>query len=375
MFSFEQIVGSSPALRAALDAARKISRAKLSMVLLVGETGTGKELVARAIHERAAPRTAFVAVNCAAIPATLLETELFGHERAPSPAPPASARPVRGADGGTLFLDEIGELPPAAPAQAPARPRGATIRRSARARQRRRAHRRGDHGSLAGAAKRGELPRGPPLPLNVVPASCRHCATPREDVVPLFFEFLAPGIRAARRAPGAHRGQANRSVVAVYDWPLNVRELRNVMERAAVLSGEDDEVRAAHLLIQQRTSRSAVSNAGDWRMGSIDIPPGGKTLATIEREAALLTLQLAKGNRTHCARILGISRPTLSRILRDAAAPVRRSRRSMLRLKRPHSFACSFSRSRSSLPRISRRSHRAVRRAGRPGCSPSARMG
>jgi DNA-binding NtrC family response regulator len=97
-----------------------------------------------------------------------------------------------------------------------------------------------------------------------------------------------------------------------------VRELRNVMERAAVLSAESDMVDVQHLLLQQRTNRSALgSTSSEGRAGDIAIPPEGKTLAAIEREAASITLQLAGGNRTHAARMLGISRPTLARILRE----------------------------------------------------------
>ncbi|HEX2780866.1 MAG TPA: helix-turn-helix domain-containing protein, partial [Gemmatimonadaceae bacterium] len=101
-------------------------------------------------------------------------------------------------------------------------------------------------------------------------------------------------------------------------WPGNVRELRNVMERAAVLSGEEPAIRAAHLLIQQRTARAALPAGERGLAGEIAIPLAGKTLAEVEREAALLTLQLTGGNRSRAARLLGISRPTLARILRDA---------------------------------------------------------
>jgi transcriptional regulator with PAS, ATPase and Fis domain len=322
MFSFEQIVGSSPALRAALDAARKISRAKLSTVLLVGETGTGKELFARAIHvEGAHPEAPFVAVSCAAIPEPLLESELFGHEGTSGNGTHKKGLMELAGDG-TLYLDELSHLPQQLQPKLLRALEDRRIRRVGGSDEIEIACRivAATTVEIEDAVDAGEFREDLFYRLNVMRVELPALRTRPEDVEALACHFLDATARTHGTAPKALAHDAAEALRA-HRWPGNVRELRNVMERAAVLSGEDDQVRAAHLLIQQRTSRSAVSNAGDWRMGSIDIPPGGKTLATIEREAALLTLQLAKGNRTHCARILGISRPTLSRILRDAAAP------------------------------------------------------
>ena len=320
-FSFAQIVGASPELRGALEAARKIARTRLSTVLLVGETGTGKELFARGIHvEGANPDAPFVAVNCAAIPEALLESELFGHEvGAFTGARTRKPGLMEFAGCGTLFLDELHHLPPMLQPKL------------LRALEERRVRRLGGgeevevacrvvaatNVDIEDAVESGAFREDLFYRLNVLRVDIPPLRARPEDIEVLARHFLE---QTARGHGTPAKSLATDAVEALraHRWPGNVRELRNVMERAAVLSGDEPEVRAAHLLIQQRTTRSAVSSTGDWRMASIDIPPGGKTLAAIEREAALLTLQLAKGNRTHCARILGISRPTLARILRDA---------------------------------------------------------
>jgi two-component system response regulator HydG len=324
MFSFEQIVGSSTALRAALDAARMIARAKLSTVLLVGETGTGKELFARGMHvEGAHPDAPFVAVNCAAIPEALLESELFGHEMGAFTGARTRKQGLMEFAGiGTLFLDEVHHLPPMLQPKLLRAVEERRIRRLGGAEEIEITCRivAATNVAIEDAVDAGEFREDLFYRLNVMRVDIPPLRARPEDIEQLARHFLEVTARVHGSRPKALAHDAAEALRA-HRWPGNVRELRNVMERAAVLSGDEEEVRAAHLLIQQRTTRSAVGNAGDWRMGSIDIPPGGKTLAAIEREAALLTLQLAKGNRTHCARILGISRPTLSRILREAAPP------------------------------------------------------
>jgi transcriptional regulator with PAS, ATPase and Fis domain len=154
--------------------------------------------------------------------------------------------------------------------------------------------------------------------LNVMRVDVPPLRERTQDIEGLALHFLAMIARGHGLPPKRLTVEAV-SVLRAHRWPGNVRELRNVMERAAVLSGEDVVVGVPHLLIQQRTTRSALGGTpSEGRAGDIAIPAEGKTLAAIEREAALITLQLAKGNRTHCARMLGISRPTLSRILKDA---------------------------------------------------------
>ena len=138
-----------------------------------------------------------------------------------------------------------------------------------------------------------------------------------EDIDALARHFLAESGRLQHALPKALARQAV-DALREHRWPGNVRELRNVMERAAVLSGDARTIDATHLLIQQRSARKPADAGARGLAGEIAIPMSGKTLAEVEREAAVLTLQLTGGNRSHAARLLGISRPTLARILRDA---------------------------------------------------------
>jgi len=321
-FSFQEIVGESESLREALDAARMIARASLSTVLIVGETGTGKELFARGIHAEGTTSSApFVAVNCAAIPESLLESELFGHEAgAFTGARTRKQGLMEFAGCGTLFLDELHHLPPLLQPKL------------LRALEERKMRRLGGSEELSiacrivaatnvaieQAVEEGSFREDLFYRLNVMRVNVPPLRERTEDIEPIALHFLATIARGHGMPPKRLTVEAI-SVLRAHGWPGNVRELRNVMERAAVLSGEDVVVGVPHLLLQQRTNRSALgSTTGEGKAGEIAIPPAGKTLAAIEREAALLTLQLAGGNRTHCARMLGISRPTLSRILKDA---------------------------------------------------------
>jgi transcriptional regulator with PAS, ATPase and Fis domain len=320
-FSFDRIVGSSDALREAVDTARMVARARLTTVLLVGETGTGKELFARGIHCGSANSAApFVAVNCAAIPESLLESELFGHEAGAFTGAHARKHGLMELAGcGTLFLDELHHLPPLLQPKLLRALEDRRIRRLG-----------GSHeitiecrivaatnvaieDSVAAGTFREDLF----YRLNVLRVDIPPLRDRIEDIEVLSRHFLAEGARAH----GTREKSLSTDAVAAlreHRWPGNVRELRNVMERAAVLSGDEHAVRASHLLIQQRAIRSASSAAERGLVGEIAIPLAGKSLAEVEREAAQLTLQLTDGNRSAAARLLGISRPTLARILRDA---------------------------------------------------------
>jgi transcriptional regulator with PAS, ATPase and Fis domain len=320
-FSFDQIVGGSAPLREAIDTARMVARARLTTVLLVGETGTGKELFARGIHCASANSSApFVAVNCAAIPESLLESELFGHEAGAFTSAHARKHGLMELAGcGTLFLDEMHHLP------ALLQPK------LLRALEERRIRRLGGSAeiniecriiaatnvAIEDSVEAGTFREDLFYRLNVLRVDIPPLCDRLDDVDVLAAHFLAETARSQGTRVKALSADAS-AALREHRWPGNVRELRNVMERAAVLSGDDTAIRAAHLLIQQRMARASLSPTERGLAGEIAIPLTGKSLAEVEREAALLTLQLTGGNRSRAARILGISRPTLARILRDA---------------------------------------------------------
>ncbi len=313
----ESIVGESEAIRDALDRARKVASSRLTTVLIVGETGTGKELFARGIHYAGPSRgEPFVAVNCAAIPETLLESELFGHERGAFTDARAQKRGLMELAGaGTLFLDEIGELPPRLQPKL------------LRALEERRIRRLGGlheieincriiaaaNTSLQDAVTRLEFREDLYYRLNVFRITLPPLRERAGDVELLARHFLAELARQQGQEPKVLEPDAIAALRA-HTWPGNLRELKNVIEHAAILS-EGSSIRAEHLMIQQRLSLPATRASGPVR--EIRIPPEGKSLEAIEKEAVQLTLQITGGNRSAAARILGISRPTLARKMRE----------------------------------------------------------
>ena len=327
--AFASVIGHSEPLQAALALAHRVAGARGTTVLLVGETGTGKELFARGIHyDGAAAAEPFVAVNCAAIPESLLESELFGHERgAFTDARAQKAGLMEVAGNGTLFLDEIHHLP------------SALQPKLLRALEERSVRRVGGleeipvrcriiaatNVTLEHAVRANEFRDDLFYRLNVFRIALPALRERPEDVAALAEHFLA---ELARSHGGAVKRLRDDAVdaLAAHRWPGNVRELKNVIERAAILCDGNQAIRADHLLIQQRTARSPRADDGSSSSHdavaigdtTIAIPSAGKTLAAIEREAVLITLRLARGNRSETARLLGVSRPTLARKLRDA---------------------------------------------------------
>ena len=234
---FEEIVGSSPALQRVLGQVAKVAKTD-STVLILGETGTGKELIARAIHKRSSRSTrAFIRVNCAAIPPSLIASELFGHEKgAFTGALQRRLGRFEAADGGTIFLDEIGELP------------AETQSTLLRVLQEREIERVGSSQPLAvdvrvlaatnrdlrAAVEHGAFRQDLYYRLNVFPIEIPPLRE-RVDDIPVLVEYLVE--RYARRAGKSIRNIKKQTVALfqAYDWPGNVRELQNVIERAVVL--------------------------------------------------------------------------------------------------------------------------------------------
>ena len=305
-YHFDGILGDSPALRAALDRAARVIPHGAVTVLLTGETGTGKELVARAIHYNGPRREApFVDVNCAAIPDQLLESELFGHEKgAFTDASAAKPGLFELADGGTLFLDEIGHLPLSL--------QGKLLR----ALEERVVRRIGGtqaipvdvriiaatHVDLASASKRGEFRQDLYHRLNVVPIELPPLRNRRNDIIPIARHFLQ---RFAREygIPEPALSREAEQALRERDWSGNVRELRNLMERSVLLATRPT-LEPADFAEETR----AAATGG----GALPFP---STLADLSRAAAEAMLEITGGNKSVAARRLGISRPRLQRLL------------------------------------------------------------
>jgi DNA-binding NtrC family response regulator len=303
---FEAIIGSSAALRQSLDQAARVAPLRDLTVLIGGETGTGKELLARALHY-GSPRAGdpFVEVNCAAIPSNLLESELFGHERgAFTGAVAAKPGLFEIAHGGTLFLDEIGTLPLELQPKLLRALETRSIRRVG-GQQGRQVDVRvvaASHVDLGLAVRQGEFREDLYYRLNVVTLVLPPLRE-REGDVELLARTFVERIATSYGLPVPELSQETRTALRAHRWPGNVRELRNVLERGVVLSPPGT-LKLGPL--------EDARGRGDSSAGILPFPA---TLAEVVRTAAQAMLDLTGGNKSEAARRLGISRPRLQRLL------------------------------------------------------------
>ena len=303
---FDTILGESPALRRTLDQAKRVAQHRDVTVLIGGETGTGKELLARALHYDSPRASApFVEINCAAIPANLLESELFGHEKgAFTGAIGAKPGLMELAHGGTVFLDEIGHLPLELQPKLLRALEGREIRRVG-GQQSRKVDVRliaATHVDLSAAVARGEFREDLFYRLNVVALVLPPLRERGEDMVTLA-EAFAKRLASQYALPVPALAPEARAAIRAHPWPGNVRELRNAIERALVLSPPGT------LDVAELPSRRAVEPPRD---GVLPFPA---TIRQITQAAAQAMLELVSGNKSEAARRLGISRPRLQRIL------------------------------------------------------------
>jgi two-component system response regulator AtoC len=306
------LLGSSPTMRELTRQIEQLADSDRTTVLLLGESGTGKGLVAEFIHAHS-PRAAraFVEVNCAAFPAAMLEAELFGTERA-SPG----GRDVREtqvgqlemADGGTLFLDEIGELDTHLQPKLlrvlegkPVRRQGGTEEFTAHLRLIAATNRDLVNEVTAGRFREDLYYRLSVMPVNLPPLRARS----RDDLLELIANVSGELHPQLPDAPPTVSDAALERLLK-YSWPGNIRELRNVLERAMIMARGATQIGPEHLPMEVRdASGSAVEHY---------VP---RTLAEVERTHIERTLAAHQGNRTHAARELGISRATLIKKIRE----------------------------------------------------------
>ncbi len=296
-----EVVAQSAAMRRVMDLVSRVAPHPTT-VLITGESGTGKEVIARAIH-RMSPRRAarFVAVNCAAIPEHLLESELFGHVRGAFTGAAADRQGLfEEADGGTLLLDEVGDLPLALQAKLLRALQEGEIRRVGESRSRRvdvrvlAATARDLERDVAGGRFREDLY----YRLNVVRIHLPPLRERPEDLEPLAAQFLE---RAEERY-GRRLSLPPESLAALTrrPWPGNIRELENVIERAAVLSPD------GVLRIEPAAPEPSPAGAETEPVGA-QVPSLRHAVEQAERQAIRLALEAASGNRAQAAKLLGIS--------------------------------------------------------------------
>lgn len=305
-FACETLVARDPKTLKTLSLARKVAPTPAT-VLLLGESGTGKEVLARCIHTNSRRASGpFVAVNCAALAPTLIESEFFGHEKGSfTGAVDRHSGVFERANGGTIFLDEIGELDLSLQAKLLRVLQERTFERvgggkSIQVDVRVVAATNRDLPSLASSGRfRSDLYyRLSTFPIEIPPLRERP-----GDLDALAVLFLA---NAAARLdkPAAELSPEAHAKLRSYSWPGNVRELENVMERAAILS--ENRVEPEHLILLE--ARNTTPGAA---------PPGTLSIKTIERQTIEEALRKHAGNRTHAARELGISLRTLQYRLKE----------------------------------------------------------
>ncbi|MGH7520053.1 MAG: sigma-54 interaction domain-containing protein [Gemmatimonadales bacterium] len=303
--AFREIVGTSPALHAALERAARVLPHADATILILGETGTGKELLARALHY-GGPRARgpFIELNCAALPAPLLESELFGHERgAFTDAKTAKPGLFEAAEGGTLLLDEINQLALELQAkllraleQKATRRLGATTTRQFDVRIIA-----ATNGDLEQDVRAGRFRQDLFYRLNVVSLSLPPLRDRGNDVLQLADAFLQR-FCAQYGLPVPSLGEAQRRALLTHSWPGNVRELRNTIERALLLSTPGT------LALGELRADAARPASGSGL-------PFPATLQEIIAAAAQAMVEATGGNRSEAARRLGISRSRLQRLL------------------------------------------------------------
>ena len=309
---FEDILAKSGKMQDIFRTIAKIAEYKTT-VLVTGESGAGKELVARAIHRRSKRTGPFVAVNCGAIPENLLESELFGHKKG---AFTDAVQDRRGlfeeANGGSLFLDEIGELPLALQVKLLRVLEDEKIRRLGETRDLQVDVRiiAATHRDLSNETKAGRFREDLFYRLNVLLIHCPALRDRREDIPLLIEHFLA---RNNARLGTSIRGLDTeaRRLLYEYAWPGNVRELENTIERAMVLT-EGDMLTAADLPERVREARDPVQM--QLASGELSVK---KTMRIIEEILIRRALQKTKGNRTRAAEVLEISHRALLYKIKD----------------------------------------------------------
>jgi DNA-binding NtrC family response regulator len=304
------VIGESEAMRRMADIVSRVAETDAN-VLITGESGTGKELVARALHERSGRKGPFLAINCAAVPESLLENELFGHARgAFTDARTASAGLFVEADHGTLFLDEVGEMPLGMQAkllralqERKVRPLGATQEIPFDARVVTATNRELEHEIEAKRFREDLYYR-----INVVRVDVPPLRRRGKDILLLAQTFLERnGKRSGKEVCGLGRAVAERFMA--YDWPGNVRELENCIERAVALA-RFQELTLDDLPAKIREHRSMeVNETGED-------PAHLPSMDEVEQRYIRKVLAAVSGNKTLAAKVLGFDRRTLYRKLK-----------------------------------------------------------
>ena len=321
---YHSVVGLSPKMTELMSFVRKVAASEAT-ILIQGESGTGKDLIAKAIHyESSRQEKPFVAINCSAIPETLMEAELFGHEKgAFTDAKQMKKGLFEAADGGSLFLDEIGELSPLLQAKLLRVLEDQVIRRVGGIRDMQVDVRviAASNRDLEKAVREGHFRQDLYYRLAIIAIFIPPLRERKEDIQPLVDFFIE---RYNRKFKKSVRGISDdtRRLLLAHTWPGNVRELKNTIERAMILEDEPllrpvylpfSVAESGGLTVFERTSPSDGGHAlpNGRMLPRLYIPEGGTSLEEVEHAMVELAMRQANGNQTHAAKLLDISRDAL----------------------------------------------------------------
>jgi DNA-binding NtrC family response regulator len=322
---YNSVVSVSPKMTELMNFVRKVASSEATTILIQGESGTGKDLIAKAIHyESSRHEKPFVAINCSAIPETLMEAELFGHEKgAFTDAKQMKKGLFEAADGGTLFLDEIGELSPLLQAKLLRVLEDQVIRRVGGIKDMQVDVRviAASNRDLEKAVRDGQFRQDLYYRLAIIAIFIPPLRDRKEDILPLVDFFID---RYNRRFKKSIRGVTDdtRRLILTHNWPGNVRELKNTIERGMILE-EEPFLRPVYLPFSVGESggrtvfeRTSPSDGGQTlpngrTLPRLYIPEGGTSLEEVEHHMVELAMRQANGNQTHAAKLLDISRDAL----------------------------------------------------------------
>ncbi len=316
-------IAHSAAMKKVLALVKRVASVPSTTVLIQGESGVGKELVARAIHERSSRAAkSFIAINCAALSENLLEAELFGYEKGAFTGADSKGKAglFEVADGGTLFLDEIGEMPLQLQTKL------------LRALQERRFRRVGGladvevdvrvvaatNRDLRTEVAEGRFRQDLYFRLRVVPLRVPPLRERPDDILPLADHMLGR-LGPALNRPDLRLSDAARDAMRTYEWPGNVRELANAVERAVIVA-EGQAIQATDLCMDERLPQPSHSDHDPLPTvpeGTLLVPPGERNINRIEAMVIRAALQEANGHKSNAAEALGINRTTLYNKLRE----------------------------------------------------------
>jgi DNA-binding NtrC family response regulator len=324
---YHDVIGESRKITELMKFVYKVASSAATTILIQGESGTGKDLVAKAIHYRSSrAERPFVAINCSAIPESLMEAELLGHEKGAFTDAKALKKGLfEVADGGTLFLDEIGELSPLLQAKLLRVLEDQMIRRVGGVRDIQVDVRviAASNRDLEREVREGRFRQDLYYRLAVISIFLPALRERKEDIAPLVSFFLSHYNRKFRKSVQGITEETQRLLMN-YDWPGNVRELKNALERAMILE-DGNQLRPDDLPFSVASGRSgaiveenqmssspeAQSTPGKRRLPPLFIPEGGTSLEDVEHALVELALQQSHGNQIKAAKLLSISRDAL----------------------------------------------------------------